>query len=282
MTIAAQQAVPANTTNTTMLCSLPAQPLLAAAQFASTDDNRPSIQRIQISRDGDNLIIRATNGYAAFRCCIPSALAEIHEAMGDEIQLAVNNLRKHEARAATAHISNVQTTMVDKKGAITAIRPVAPIEPHEYPNIDNLWPDRFSFDPGKPLTVDIDYIECIVKTAKKLGADKIYQSFSSANTAIVYHVEFDINEHSLTAQFLLMPIAVTNLIPENGLGSIISNFNAVRSDRREGLTAMLDVKAGIYAISFVDEKGRTVFSTQTISQAKAIMLYLAGGNHVEA
>jgi len=288
MTITAQQAAPANTTNATMLCSLPAQPLLAAAQFASTDHAKLNLQRIQISRDGDNLIARATNGFIAFRCCIPNALAEIHEAMGDEIQLAADGLRKHETKAVMAQISSVQTTMLDSKGAITAIRPVAPVEPIQYPNIDNLWPDRFTFDPGKPLTVDIDYIDCIVKTAKRLGADKIRQSFNSANTwpdrqrrrlAIVYRAEFDIDKCSLAAEFLLMPIMTRDLIPENELESTISSFNAIRPDQREGLTARLEVKAGVYAVNFVDENNRPAFSAPTLSQAKAIMLYLAGGSH---
>lgn len=262
------------------LCLLPAQPLLAAAQFTSTDPTKPTIQPIQISRDDNALVIRATDGIAAFRCRIPAAMGGISETMGNDIQLASDALRKSEAKAATAHITTTQITLRDAKSNINAIRPAELLDVR-FPAIDQLWPDRFHFDPGKPLTADVAYIERIIHAAKRLGATNISQSFNLACTPLCYKAEFNARifdtTQALTAEFLLMPIQ-NQAVPEGELERLVRSFNAKPRSEREHLTARLDVKSGSYAVNFIGEHG-PVFSAATFSQAKALMQYLSGNNH---
>lgn len=257
---------------------LPAQLLLAAAQFASTDAAKPNICVVSITNNGEGVTLRSTDGHRAFRCHIPASLCEID---GDltTLEISAAQLRKSAARAGVAIITEAATTLLSNKREALEIRPTN-IETVVFPNLDRVWPDSYSFDSGRPLGFNAGYLKLIAGVCERLAINGcLALSFNAASCATQITAEADFyapdsgKECRLTLEFLLMPVMMRSFSEqiESRLEAIANSFNRRPSAQTEGLRA--HVKSdGVH----FEKDGRPVFLAQTISQAQTASLYIKG------
>jgi len=254
---------------------LPAQLLLAAAQFASTDAAKPNICVVSITNNGEGVTLRSTDGHRAFRCHIPASLCEID---GDltTLEISAAQLRKSAARASVAIIAEAATTLLSHKRETLEIRPTN-IETVTFPNLDQVWPDSFSYDSGRPIGFNSGYLKSVCSICEKLATNgNLALSFNAATCATQITAEADIYRSQdcgkVTLEFLVMPVQMRALDEQvrSRLESIASMFNR-RPANTEGLKARYSSDGLMF-----ERDGRPVFVARTISQAQTASLYIKG------
>lgn len=266
--------------NTNFSLELPAQVLLAAAQFASTDDAKPTLNVISVEVTPEAVTLRSTDGHRAFRCRIPAGVCIVSDG-AESFEISAAALRKSAARAGYAVITEATTTLLSHKREILELRPTSVQSAGSFPNLDQVWPDSYSFDSGRPLGFNAGYLKSIAGVCEKLAINGcLALSFNAASCATQITAEADVyaahsrEEHRLTLEFLLMPVMMRSFSEQitSRLEAIANAFNRRPAAQTEGLRA--SVKSdGVH----FEKDGRPVFLAQTISQAQTASLYIKGG-----
>lgn len=252
---------------------LPAQLLLAAAQFASTDAGKPTICVVSITNNGEGVTLRSTDGHRAFRCHIPASLCEID---GDltTLEISAAQLRKSAARASVAIITEAATTLLSHKRETLEIRPTN-IETVTFPNLDQVWPDDFTFDSGAPIGFNAGYLKSVCGVCEKLAMNgNLALSFSYATTATQLTAQADICHSGKTyvvdLEFLIMPVQM-----RSAQDQVAVKLQAIGESFNRRCTEGLIAKHQSDGLHF-EREGRSVFLARTISQAQAASLYING------
>lgn len=196
--------------------------LLAAAPFASSDEAKLLLQHISIQRRDDGLWIYSTNGYIAFRGHLPlppadpenAAVSFWGEMAASELRLSAKALKKHSARAISARLRGDELLLIDRHEQTIDIRPHALIPEEQwistYPNIDQLWPDRFSYQTNGPIAMSARYLKEMAQALERIdavlaGTNTCKLRFNGATRPLTLSAGW---ADGITAELLLMPVQI--------------------------------------------------------------------------
>lgn len=196
--------------------------LLAAAPFASSDEAKKLLQHISIQRRDDGIWIYSTNGHIAFRGHLPlppadpkeAASAQWGEMAKSELRLSAKALKKHSARAISARLRGDELLLINSREETIDIRPNALVPEEQwlgtYPNIDQLWPDSFTYQTDGPIAVNASYLKDIAQAFERIdaafdGTNVCKIRFNRATTPITFSAGW---ADGITAELLLMPVQI--------------------------------------------------------------------------
>lgn len=130
------------------IAALPAQVIYIAAQFASSDETKHPLNCICISSEGDNLAIMSTDGHRAFRFRFHSS--DLFWS-SKSFCIPAKPLRKRIAKANMLDVKPSQLFLIDCDSVLLSRMPVSVLDSAGYPNVDQLFPDSFKNEPGRPM-----------------------------------------------------------------------------------------------------------------------------------
>ena len=208
---------------------LPYWPIWAAAQFASTDDAKQLLQFVHIWRDGDAFQIESTDGHRAFRFRLPAwgpdLMPTLWRVPDQGLLLHANPLKKAVSTARLLTVTEDLRAVFHggKKKALLELSSVKLSGVYgvntasdsnkvgTYPNINQLWPDSFTNNPGQQFAFNPRYLRewcSVVERLGKSGNTKIV--CNSHLTPFVFSCSYEcrIGQHFPDAalELLLMPV----------------------------------------------------------------------------
>lgn len=182
--------------------------LLAAAQFAATDEGKGAICAVQLKQADGVLSLYATNGHMAFRCRIPQGGGVNWSMSSDELLLDAKPLRKQAARAVHLILKEDRVELLDSKVKPIDLRIIERdrFRCHRFPEIDKIWPSSFSYSAGASICWSARYMTTIHDIAARLS-DKgnVVFRFSTGQSPLEMACTF---AESIEVEFLLMPVVV--------------------------------------------------------------------------
>jgi hypothetical protein len=217
---------------------LPYWPIWAAAQFASTDEMKQILQFVHIWRDGDAYQIESTDGHRAFRYRFPVSTTESAGAGTAYLptlwRIPEGGLLLHAKPLKKAvSYSKLLTVTEDLRAVFHGGKKQALLELSSvnlsgfygvntaskgytvgaYPKINQLWPDRFTNQPGKQFAFDARYLREWCSVVEKLSERGITKTVcNSPTTPFVFSCNYQrcIGQHFEDAalELLLMPVQI--------------------------------------------------------------------------
>ena len=208
---------------------LPYWPIWAAAQFASTDECKELLAFVHVWRDGDAFQIESTDGHRAFRFRLPAwgadAMPTLWRVPDQGLLLHAKALKKAVAYGKLLAVTHEMRAVFHggKKGALSELSSVnlaGHFSVHTsddcskvgtYPNLNQLWPDRFTNEPGNPWAFNARYLREWCAVAEKLSVNGTTRTQGNgAITPFVFSCDYEkcIGQHFNDAQLelLLMPV----------------------------------------------------------------------------
>ena len=198
---------------------LPAPILWAAAQFASKDAGKAALCQIQLTRsDSGAVTVRSVDGHKTFRVTLPAELAHLEAAellipaaewtkpgklltAAEWVQLRTDGTAAA-VRADGLSVELRQWFDPNRPGASQEYRP-------QFPNLDQVWPDRFECEPGALIGANGNYLSTIATVAAKLSPSGWVTMESNAPTQPLQFTA-PYRETDAVLQFLLMPVQIRN------------------------------------------------------------------------
>jgi hypothetical protein len=219
---------------------LPYWPIWAAAQFASTDEAKHLLQFVHVWQDGDVLQIESTDGHRAFRYRLPAWSTETYgngaataqlptlwRVPAQGLLLHAKALRKAVSYAKLLTVTHGMRAVFHggKKEALTELSSVNLAGHYSvntaddcgkvgtYPNINQLWPDKFSCEPGKPWAFNATYLKEWCAVVEKLSHNGVTRTQgNSATTPFTFNCSYvpRIGQHAKEPELelLLMPVQI--------------------------------------------------------------------------
>ena len=218
----------------TVTARLPYAVLHCAALHASTDQTKSAINFIDVRTIGDKVRIAATDGHRLFRMFIPTDHLGVQ---GPEEPIAIDP-----AMFKKAPTKKTIWACLFSDGLATAGNPSAADNRqasellsgtwrsvhgcYQFPEVDQLMPDKFSNAPGKPIAFNARYFNDVMKLAQKFTANNVVkQEMNGPTTPMVFSFtieqvwlggqliegQFRSKEWScdfLTAEVLIMPVQI--------------------------------------------------------------------------
>ena len=215
----------------TVTARLPYVVLHCAALHASTDASKLAINSIDVRTIGDQVRVAATDGHRLFRMFLPL------DHLG--VQGPVEPLALDPAMFKKAPTKKTVWACLFSDGLATAGRPNSADSrqasevltgtwrsvhgAHQFPEVDQLMPDKFSNAPGRPIGFNARYFGDVMRLAVKFTANSLVkQQMNSSITPMVFSFDIEpfwlggqrlkngfIKEWScdyLTAEVLIMPV----------------------------------------------------------------------------
>jgi hypothetical protein len=214
---------------------LPYWPIWAAAQFASDDEAKQLLQFVHVWRDGDCFQIESTDGHRAFRYRLPAwggsaatcVLPTLWRVPDQGLLLHAKALKKAVNYGKLLTVTHDMRAVFHggKKDALTELSSVN-LAGHysvhtaddcgkvgQYPNINQLWPQSFSNEPGKPWAFNARYLKEWCAVVEKLSHNGVTRTEgNAASTPFVFSCSYEprIGQHGSDAQLelLLMPVLI--------------------------------------------------------------------------
>lgn len=201
-----------------MTAFLPASLLHVAAQFAATDPCKQVLTGIMVRPADDGITIESTDGIRAFRvtvsdsnwrCDAPMLLSA--KAFKKRIPYARFAAFEHEAETARIlggkgpNAEFLQSIPCNWQSEGYVGDPVA-----AYPKTDQLWPDTFGRDAGKPIAFNAalmgDFLAQVARLAWNGVA--IMERNSPHNPIVLHSIIRDTWLEDVVMLFLLMPVQI--------------------------------------------------------------------------
>jgi hypothetical protein len=258
--------------------SLPAPLLYAAAQFCKKyvdqDSSTEPLSLINLKLDGKQLVIRATNGTIAFRCRLDADQFTLSPGL-DELQVPAEVFTKPCAKADVASFKGDAVILGTAQGITKEIRPIAWRKTVKFPNLDQCWPDSYSYDIGATIGLGADLLHRISGVIKKISPNGHMKfHFNTPNTPVWIEAAAETYLCEIAVEVLLMPVVIRDHKPPQGIDTLVEDFNAKPAEERDGLSARANPADGI-SVAFNGERG-IVYAARTISQALAVATYITG------
>lgn len=209
---------------------LPYWPIWAAAQFASKDECKAVLNFVHVWRDADAFQIESTDGHRAFRYRLPAWTTELAPTLwrvpDGGLLLHAAPLRKAQPQARLLTLTNdLRALFHGGKGSglnelasinLAGFYGVSSVDDKHlptFPQINQLWPDRFSNAPGDPWTFNARYIKEWFAVVDKLSPNGLTRTQSnSPTTPFVFDCTYEeqLGQHYTDArlELLLMPVQV--------------------------------------------------------------------------
>lgn len=225
--------VPTVTTQSTALpadlnCSavLPYWPVWAAAQFASNDPAKELLNFVHIFRDGDFYQVESTDCHRAFRYRFP-AIDTLWRVPDGGLLLHAKPLRKAVSHSRFMTVTNDmravfhggkgkaldELSSINLAGFYTVWTVADCAKVGTYPNINGLWPDTFTNQPGRKFGFNARYLRDWGAVVEKIADSVTTQCVcNAATTPFVWTADYapSIGEACQDArlEYLLMPVQV--------------------------------------------------------------------------
>lgn len=219
---------------------LPYWPIWAAAQFATTDEAKQLLQFVHVWQDGDVLQIESTDGHRAFRYRLPAGSTETYgngaataqlptlwRVPAQGLLLHAKALRKAVSYAKLLTVTHGMRAVFHggKKEALVELSSVNLAGHYSvntaddcgkvgtYPNLNQLWPDKFSCEPGEPWAFNAIYLKEWCAVVEKLSHNGVTRTQgNSATTPFTFNCSYvpRIGQHAKEPELelLLMPVQI--------------------------------------------------------------------------
>lgn len=210
---------------------LPYWPVWAAAQFASTDEAKQLLQFVHVWRDGDVFQIESTDGHRAFRYRFPawdsSCMPTLWRVPDQGLLLHAKALRKAVPYGKLLTVTDEMRAVFHggKKEALVELSSVnlaGHFSVHTaadcgrvgtYPNINQLWPERYSNQPNRPWAFNARYLKEWCAVVEKLSHNGVTRTESNAATnpfvfACSYQPRIGQHASEPELELLLMPVQI--------------------------------------------------------------------------
>lgn len=210
---------------------LPYWPVWAAAQFAFTDECKELLQFVHVWSDGDVLQIESTDGHRAFRyrlpCHTPDGMPTLWRVPAQGLLLHAKALRKAVSYSKLLTVTDEMRAVFHggKKEALTELSSVNLAGHYSvntaadcgkvgtYPNLNQLWPERYSNEPGKPWAFNASYLKEWCAVVEKLSHNGVTSCRgNSSSTPFVFRSSYvpRIGQHcnEPEIELLLMPVLI--------------------------------------------------------------------------
>lgn len=213
---------------------LPYWPVWAAAQFASTDEAKQILQFVHVWSDGDVLQIESTDGHRAFRyrlpCYTPDGMPTLWRVPEQGLLLHAKPLKKAVAYGKLLTVTDEMRAVFHggRKEALNELSSVN-LAGHfcvytaadcgkvgTYPNLNQLWPERYSNEPGKPWGFNARYLKEWCAVVEKLSHNGVVRmQGNAAQNPFVMACSYEprIGQHCSEPELelLLMPVLIRGL-----------------------------------------------------------------------
>jgi len=202
---------------------LPYQLLHIASHFSSKDEAKQLLQIIHVRLEKGLIRIASTDGHRLFRVEFKSNEETFYLDDGAqgmsiddviELKLDARAFKKSNLRAEKVIIhDNGFSQVFNKKhryGIDTASNVFwkSSIE-GTYPHIDQLIPDKFTNEPGKPIAFNASYLADFGKVVTKASNGVVRMSINAPTTPMVFEATCNLEGLEDTKiQYLLMPIQI--------------------------------------------------------------------------
>ncbi len=211
---------------------LPYWPVWAAAQFASTDECKQLLQFVHVWRDGDDFQIESTDGHRAFRYRFPAwenGMPTLWRIPDGGLLLHAKGLRKAVSYAKLLTVTDDMRAVFhggrkEALGELSSVNLSGHYSVHTaadcskvgaYPNINQLWPDKFSNQPNAPFAFNARYLREWCAVVEKLSSNNVVKTeCNAATTPFTFSCDYlpRIGQHFSDARldYLLMPVQIRN------------------------------------------------------------------------
>ena len=151
---------------------LPACVLYAAALHASTDEAKPAINSIDVRQVDGGIRVASTNGHVLFTCVVPTHQFFYWWAPEHPLSLdpaAFKAVPKRKQFVAKLQVSGVVEFgdgcdfPVGGKWIRGLSYAAARNDGACFPSTDQLWPESFNNNPGRPMAINPEYLGVICK-----------------------------------------------------------------------------------------------------------------------
>ena len=210
---------------------LPYWPIWAAAQFASTAEDKALLQFVHIHRPDElDYQIEATDGHRAFRYRIPAwvnGMPSLWRIPDEGLLLAAKPLKKAVTTAKMLTVSEdlrasfhggkkdalAELSSVNLAGTFGVNAASTSCKYHTFPNINQLWPEDFSNQPKAKFAFNARYLKEWFTVVDKLSHNGVTAVRCNAPiTPFVFDCSYvpRIGEHlpNPMLQLLLMPVQI--------------------------------------------------------------------------
>jgi len=202
---------------------LPYQLLHIASHFSSKDEAKQLLQIIHVRLEKGLIRIASTDGHRLFRVEFKSNEKNFYlddgaqgMSIDDEIELKFDSraFKKSNLKAEKVIIHNNGFSQVFNKKHRFGIDPVNPVFwkssiEGTYPNIDQLIPDSFTNQPGKPIAFNASYLADFGKVVSKASNSVIKMFTNHPVTPMIFEASCNLEGLKDTKlQYLLMPVQV--------------------------------------------------------------------------
>ena len=194
---------------------LPYQLLHIASHFSSKDEAKQLLQIIHVRLEKGLIRIASTDGHRLFRVEFKSNDKTFY--LDDdvtELKFDSKAFKKSNLKAEKVIIHNNGFSQVFNKkhryGIDTASNVFwkSSIE-GTYPHIDQLIPDKFTNEPGKPIAFNASYLADFGKVVTKASNGVVRMSINAPTTPMVFEATCNLEGLEDTKiQYLLMPIQI--------------------------------------------------------------------------
>ncbi|QTP86370.1 DNA polymerase III beta subunit [Synechococcus phage S-SRP02] len=201
------------------IACLPAQVLYVAAQFASRDEAKQVLQLVCVRKAGDQIVITSTDGHRAFRFRLPASEQWYVEA--DELLLNAAPLRKRVPYACWALVRESGTVELlgGRVAKGSAFPPAELIEArpwksaadcYTYPQVCQLWPDRFSNTVGGPIAWNASYLAQFLAEVTRYSHNGVVRMEANhPTTPLVFSSSCELpGLDGCELEYLLMPVQI--------------------------------------------------------------------------
>ena len=194
---------------------LPYQLLHIASTFASKDEAKQLLQIIHVRLEKGLIRIASTDGHRLFRVEFKSNDKNFY--LDDdvtELKLDARAFKKSNLKAEKAIIYNNGFSQVFNKKHRYGVDPVNPIFwkssiEGTFPHIDQLIPDKFTNEPGKPIAFNASYLADFGKVVAKASNGVVRMFTNAPTTPMMFEAACNLEGlEDNKIQYLLMPVMV--------------------------------------------------------------------------
>lgn len=201
------------------IACLPAQLLYVAAQFASRDEAKQVLQLVSVRKAANGEIaIESTDGHRAF--CARVQPGE-HWYLERDLLLNAATLRKRVSYAHWALVREGGTVELlgGKVSKGSKFPPAELLEArpwkhaadcHTFPAVEQLWPDRFSNQPGAPIAWNASYLSQFLAEVTRYSHNGVVRMEANhPHTPLVFSSGCEqMGLEGCQLRYLLMPVQV--------------------------------------------------------------------------
>jgi len=194
---------------------LPYQLLHIASHFSSKDEAKQLLQIIHVRLEKGLIRIASTDGHRLFRVEFKSNEETFY--LDDdvtELKLDSRAFKKSNLKAEKVIIHDNGFSQVFNKKHRYGIDPVNPVFwkssiEGTYPNIEQLIPESFTNQPGKPIAFNASYLADFGKVVSKASNGVIKMFTNAPTTPMTFEASCNLEGLEDTKiQYLLMPVQV--------------------------------------------------------------------------